>query len=233
MSDQLQRAVDRAGFAGKMMLDPIANQVTRLLKRWNGRVLLGVGPARHIRIALGADDPAAAHHNLITLSRDVIDNLQLARMFVGNIPNVSIKKTADGPDIWLVTASGIVNQLPAELRTLADDGRLRLAFSGSAHAGALMVVIGPSADVELRSWVVEANAAISGKEGMKDLLSASLAVDPGSLFPLLQRFSSREMTAALLNLTADRAATRVVLRQVDQRFEISVRGPEPRDQPGR
>jgi hypothetical protein len=233
VSDQLQRAVDRAGFAGKMMLDPIANQATRLLKRWNGRVLLGVGPAGHIRIALGADDPAAAHHNLITLSRDIIDNLQLARMFVGNIPNVSIKKTADGPDIWLVTASGIVNQLPAELRTLADDGRLRLAFSGSAHAGALMVVIGPRADTELRSWVVEANAAISGKEGMKDLLSASLAVDPKSLFPLLQRFSSREMTAALLALTADRAATRVVIRQVDQRFEISVRGPETGGKPGR
>ncbi len=227
LSHQLQAAVDRAGFAGKMMLDPIANQVTRLLKRWNGRVLLGVGPARHVRLALGADDPAAAHHNLITLLRDVIDNLQLARMFVGNIPNVSLKKTHDGPDVWLVSVGGIVNQLPAELRTLADDGRLRIAFSGSAHAGALMVVVGPQADAELKTWVVEANAGTPGKESMKDLVSATLAINPTSLLSVIQTGDRRDWAAALLGLTADRSPTRVVLRQVEQRFEISVRGPEP------
>ncbi|MBA3545051.1 MAG: hypothetical protein H0T76_01065 [Nannocystis sp.] len=227
LSHQLQAAVDRAGFAGKMMLDPIANQVTRLLKRWNGRVLIGVGPARHVRFALGADDPAAAHHNLVTLSRDVIDNLQLARMFVGNIPNVSIKKTNDGPDVWLLNVGGIVNQLPAEVRTLAEDGRLRIAFSGSAHAGALLVVIGPQADAELKTWVVEANAATSGKEAMKDLVSATLAINPASLLPVLQTGGRREWAAALLGLTAERSPTRVVLRQVEQRFEISVRGPQP------
>ena len=225
---ELQTAVDRAGFAGKMMLDPLANQVTRLLKRWNGRVLFGVGPAHHVRIALGADDPSATHHNLITLSRDVIDNLQLARMFVGNIPNVSLKKTADDPDIWLLSVSGIVNQLPAEVRTLADDGRLHLAFSGSAHAGALLVAIGPHADAELKTWIAEANAGTSGKESMKDLVSGTLAINLASLFPVIQSGGRREWAAALLGLAADRSPIRFVLRQVDQRFEISVRGTEPR-----
>ncbi len=229
----LQAAVDRAGFAGKMMLDPLANQVTRLLKMWNGRVLLGVGPARHVRIALGADDPHAAHRTLLTLSRDVIDNLQLARMFVGNIPNVSLKKTADDPDIWLLNIGGVANQLPADLRTLTEDGRLRLAFSSSAHAGAVLFVIGPRADAELKTWVAEANAGTSGKEGMKDLVSATIAISPASLVPLLQSGDRGDWTAALLGLTADRSPTRVVLRQVEQRFEISVRGPESNGKPGR
>lgn len=223
----LQVAVDRAGFAGKMMLDPLANQVTRLLKTWNGRVLFGIGPARHVRIGLGAEDPNAAHRALLTLSRDVIDNLQLARMFVGNIPNVSIKKTADDPDIWLLTIGGVANQLPAELRTLAEDGRLRLAFSSSAHAGALLAVVGPRADAELKTWVAEANAGASGKEGMKDLASGTIAISPASLVPLIQSGDRDDWIAALLALTADRSPTRVVLRQVEQRFEISVRGPEP------
>jgi hypothetical protein len=97
VSSDLQREVDRAGFAGKMMLDPLANQVTRLLKMWNGRVLAGVGPARHVRLALGAEDPHGAHRALLTLSRDVIDNLQLARMFIGNIPTYRSRRPPTTP----------------------------------------------------------------------------------------------------------------------------------------
>ncbi len=230
---ELQAQVDRAGFAGKMMLDPLANQATRLLKMWNGRVLLGIGPARHVRIGLGAEDPHGAHRTLLTLSRDVIDNLQLARMFVGNIPNVSLKRTAEDPDIWLLTIGGVANQLPADLRTLTEDGRLRLAFSSSAHAGAVLVVVGPRADAELKTWVAEANAGVSGKEGMKELASATIAISPGSLIPLLQSGDRRDWTKTLLGLTADRSPTRVMLRQVEQRFEISIRGPESQDPPGR
>jgi hypothetical protein len=60
ITHQLQVAVNRAGFAGKMMLDPIADQATRVLKAWNGRVFIGIGPARHVRVGFGADDPNAA-----------------------------------------------------------------------------------------------------------------------------------------------------------------------------
>jgi hypothetical protein len=225
-TSQLQSAVDRAGFAGKMMLDPIANQATRLMKMWNGRVLVGIGPARHIRVALGADDPHAAHRGLVTVLKDVIDNLQLARMFVSNIPNATLKKFADEPDMWLLTVSGIVNNLPPDLRTLADDGRLRIAFNGHAHAGAVLVVLGPKADAELKAWVAEASAAPSGKEGMKDIGSATLAAGPEALAPLLQIGPSEKLLPALLNLSADRAPTRFSFRQDGQRYEISVRGPE-------
>jgi len=211
-----------------MMLDPIANQATRLMKMWNGRVLVGIGPARHVRIALGADDPHAAHRGLVTVLKDVIDNLQLARMFVSNIPNATLKKFADEPDLWLLTVSGIVNNLPPDLRTLADDGRLRIAFNGHAHAGAVLVVVGPKADAELKAWVTESSAAPSGKEGMKDIASATLAAGPEAIAPLLQIGPSDKLVPALLGLSADRAPTRFSFRQDGQRYEISVRGPEPK-----
>ena len=123
--------------------------------------------------------------------------------------------------------------MPADLRTLTEDGRLRLAFSSSAHAGAVLVVVGPRADAELKTWVAEANAGVSGKEGMKELASATIAISPGSLIPLLQSGDRRDWTKTLLGLTADRSPTRVMLRQVEQRFEISIRGPESQDPPGR
>lgn len=227
-TSQLQAAVDRAGFAGKMMLDPIADQATRLMKMWNGRVLVGVGPARHVRIGLGAEDPSAAHRGLVTVLKDVIDNLQLARMFVSNIPNASLKKVGDDPDLWLLTVSGITNNLPPDLRTLADDGRLRIAFHGHNHAGALLVVVGPRADAELKAWVSEATAAPAGKDGMKDIASATLAAGPEALAPLLKLGPSDKLLPAVLGLSPDRAPTRFLLRQDGQRYEVSVRGPEPK-----
>ena len=221
---QMQVQVDRAGFAGRMMLDPIADQATRVLKMWNGRVLVGVGPARHVRLGLGADDPHAAHKALLTLLRDITENLQLARMFVSNVPNASLKRYHENPDMWLLTVSGVANQVPAEYRTLLDDGRLRVAFNGHAHAGALLAVIGPKAEAELKQWVTESSAAPAGKDG-KDLAGATLAVSPEALAPLLKIGPSEKLLPALLTLTADREPTRVVMRQVDERYEISVRGP--------
>lgn len=224
-ASQMQTAVDRAGFAGKMMLDPIANQATRLMKMWNGRVLIGVGPARHVRIGLGADDPHAAHRLLLTVLKDIIDNLQLARMFVSNIPNATLKKFGDDPDLYLLTVSGISNSLPADLRTLADDGRLRIGFYGHAHAGALLFVIGPRADAEIKAWVAEASDGVSGTDGMKDIASASLAAGPEALAPLMQVGPSQKLLPAVLGLSADRAPTHFVLRQEGQSYTITVRGP--------
>ena len=229
VTHQLQVMVDRAGFAGRMMLDPIADQATRVLKTWNGRVLLAVGPAKHLRLGLGADDPFAAHRGLLTLLRDVTENLQLARMFVSNIPNASLKKVGDNPDIWMLTATGLGNQLPPALRTLLDDGRLRVAFNGSAHAGGVLVVIGPRADSELKAWLGEAANAASGKDGMKDLLHATTAASPEAVAAVLQALEQNatdKLLTAVLALTADRAPTQLVMRKVGERYEITVRGPE-------
>lgn len=228
ITHQLQTAVNNAGFAGKMMLDPIADQATRVLKTWNGRVFIGVGPARHVRLGLGADDPNAAGRSLLTLLRDIIDNLQLARMFVSNVPNAGLKKVADDPDVWLMTVSGIAGQIPAAYRTLLDDGRLRIAFANSAHCGGLLVVVGPRADAELKTWLAAAIAAPSGKDGLKDLLEVTLAVGAKSLDPLLAKAARpEELLAAVLALTADQPPLQVVVRQHPTRYDITVRGAKP------
>lgn len=234
-TSRLQREVNNAGFAGKMMLDPIADQATRVLKTWNGRVFVGIGPARHVRIALGADDPNAAGRGLLTLLRDIIDNLQLARMFVSNVPNAGLKKVADDPDIWLLTVTGLANQIPADYRTLLDDGRLRVAFANSAHCGGLLVVVGPRADAELKTWLASAIAAAPGKDGMKDLVDLTFAVGARSLDPLLhQAERPGDLVRAALAMSADQPAAQVVVRQSPQRYDITIRkaprpsGPEAR-----
>jgi len=229
ITHQLQTAVNNAGFAGKMMLDPIADQATRVLKTWNGRVFIGIGPARHVRIGLGADDPNAAGRSLLTLLRDIIDNLQLARMFVSNVPNAGLKKVADDPDVWVLTVSGIAGQVPAAYRTLLDDGRLRVAFANSAHCGGLLIVIGPKADSELKTWISAAIAAPSGKDGNDDLAAVTFAVGAKTLDPLIARAGRVEdLLAAALALSADQPPTQVVVTRNDkaQRYDIKVRGPK-------
>jgi len=227
LTHQLQVAVDRAGFAGKMMLDPIADQATRVLKAWNGRAFIAVGPARHVRIGLGADDPSAAGKLLLTLLRDIIDNLQLARMFVSNVPNAGLKKFSENPDMWMLTVTGIAGQVPAAYKTLLDDGRLRIAVAYSGHCGGVMAVIGPKADSELKAWHAAAVAGPNAKEGTKDLAAFTFAVGAKSLDPLLAKAGRVEdLLAAALALSADQPPTQVVVRQSPQRYDISVRGPK-------
>jgi hypothetical protein len=226
LTHQLQTIVNNAGFAGKMMLDPIADQATRVLKSWNGRVFAGVGPARHVRVGLGADDPAAAGKGLLTLLRDITENLQLARMFVSNVPNAGLKKASD--DIWLLTVSGIANQIPAAYRTILDDGRLRIAFASSPHAGGVLVVIGPRADAELKTWLAAAATGASGKDGTRDLAAFTLAAGAKSLDPLLGKSRLEDVLKEVLALSADQPPTQVVVRQSPTRYDISVRGGAPR-----
>lgn len=226
LTHQLQVQVDRAGFAGKMMLDPIADQATRVLKAWNGRVFIGVGPARHVRVGLGADDPSAAGKLLLTLLRDIIDNLQLARMFVSNVPNAGLKKFSENPDMWMLTVSGIAGQVPAAYKPLLDDGRLRIAVAYSGHCGGVMAVIGPKADQELKAWHTAAVAGPNAKEGTKDLAAFTFALGAKSLDPLLGKADHRleDLLSAVLALSADQPPTQVVVRQSPQRYDISVRG---------
>ncbi len=223
----MQAGVNRAGFAAKMMLDPIVNQATRTLKHWNGRVLVGVGPARHIRLGFGADDPHAAHRTLLTLLRDIIDNLQLARMFVANIPNASLKKTASSPDIWLLTVNGISQNLPPDLRTITENGRLSVAFNGNAHGGGVFFVAGPKADSELKTWLDVIAKATPGRSSNDDLVAATLAVSPKALGPLLSAGPSEKLLPLVLGLSADREPTQVVvkLQSNGNRIEAELSGP--------
>lgn len=224
---ELNNNVDRAGFAAKLMLDPLVDQAARTLRRWNGRVLLAVGPARHVRLAFGADDPTAAFKDAAALLRSVIDNLSLARMFA-NVPGASLKQVSDKPaQVYLLTVDGLSRNLPAAARPLLDDkGRLRVAFAASA-AGGVQVVIGPDPAPVVTAWVGHTSASASD-----DLLAGVLAVSPEHLQPLMQAAPQQAaLLEQVLQLAADRQPTLLRVEQKPDRYHATVRGPELKGSP--
>lgn len=225
---EMNANVDRAGFAAKLMLDPLVDQAARALRRWNGRVLLAVGPARHVRLAFGADEPAGAFKDLAALLRSVIDNLSLARMFA-NVPGASLRQVADKPtQIYVLTVDGLARNLPAAAKPLLDDkGRLRVAFAASERAGGVQIVIGPDPAPVVEAWVGHA-----GESSPDDLIAGVLAVSPEHLQPLMQ--TSPQQSALLdqvLQLAADRPPTLLRVEQKPDRYHATVRGPDLKGRP--
>jgi hypothetical protein len=222
---QMNSAVDRAGFAAKLMLDPLVAQASRALRRWNGRVLLGVGPARHVRLGLGADDPAAAYRDLTGFLRALIDNLQLARMFA-DVPGASFKKAAGEPAVYLLTVEGLSRHVPAAAKPVLDDkGRLRVALGVSERGGGVLLVAGPDPVPVAQQW---AKAVADGQPGDgDDLLAGVLAVSPERLGPLFDAPPNQSaLLTSALQLAADRAPTLFVVQRKPDRYFATVRGPE-------
>ncbi|HEY8375084.1 MAG TPA: hypothetical protein VIK91_01290, partial [Nannocystis sp.] len=225
---QMNAGVDRAGFAAKLMLDPLVDQASRTLRRWNGRVLVGAGPARHVRIGLGADEPAAAYRDLVNLLRALIDNLSLARMFA-DVPGASLKKVADSPQVQLLTVDGVARHVPAAAKPLLDDkNRLRVALAHDDRAGGLFVVIGPDPAPIAQAWARAAADGQPGKQSTDDLLAGALAVSPERLKPLITAIppSQAALVDAALKLDSDRAPTLLVVQKKPDRYHATVRGPD-------
>ncbi|MCY1010559.1 hypothetical protein OV079_34345 [Nannocystis pusilla] len=222
---QMNAGVDRAGFAAKLMLDPLVDQAAKALRRWNGRVLLGAGPARHLRLGLGADDPAAGYRDLVGCLRTLVDNLSLARMFA-DVPGASFK-VGDNPTVYLLSVDGVSRHVPAVGKPLLDDrGRLRVALAADERAGGLLVVIGPEPLPVIQRWAKAAGEGEPAKNSADDLLSAVLAVSPERLKPLLQTTSQSLLVTGALGLDADRDPTLMVLQRKPDRYFATVRGPE-------
>lgn len=222
---EINASVDRAGFAAKMMLDPLADQAARVLRRWNGRVLLAVGPARHLRAGVGADDPAAAHRELLGFLRTLLDNLEMARMFV-DVPGASLKKLADSPQVHVFTIEGLSRNVPAAARPVLDDkGRLRVAFGASERAGGLLVVVGPDPGPVAQKWIAAVDQG-EDKAATDDLVAGVFALGPERLRALLQANSQAALLGAVLGLDADREPTVLVVEQKPDRYNATIRGPK-------
>ncbi|MDC0669857.1 hypothetical protein [Nannocystis radixulma] len=225
---QMNAGVDRAGFAAKLMLDPLVDQAARALRRWNGRVLLGSGPAQHLRIGLGADDPAAGFRDLVGCLRTLVDNLSLARMFA-DVPGASFKKAGDNPTVYLLTVDGVARHVPSVGKSLLDDkGRLRVALAANERAGGLLVVIGPEPIPVVQRWAKAAAEGEPAKESTGDILAAVLGAGPEQLRTLLANPTSQSaLVTSALKLEADRPPTLMVLQRKPDRYFAAVRGPEP------
>ncbi len=222
------RAVDGQNFLIRGVLDDMLKRYNATLRSWNGRVLLGLGPKRHVAVALGADDPKRATGAFAGLLDAAIDNISLARNFGVNAPRIRFKRnkaTSAGVSIHVLALEGARKQVPADFAALVDDkGDLRIAFGASDRAGAVMFMIGPECDSALARWIEQTTGSERGDETARDLVAASFSGDAESLASLAQT----ESIGALLGLVSTRAPTVAVVSRAGAGFDAHVRGPMPK-----
>lgn len=222
------REVNKQNFLVKGVLEDMLKRYNTVLRSWNGRVLVGLGPRNHIVLALGADDPARASNSVIGLIDAVLGNLDLARTFGVSVPKLRFKRnrsTAAGVNVHVLAVDNARKLLPPEFASLVDEqGALRIAFAGSPHAGAVAVAIGPTAAESLADWLEQTKGATPGNKSTDHLLAATVAVDGESLAQL-DRVQS---LAPLLGLQAERAPTQAVVTRKGEAFDVHVTGPVPK-----
>ncbi len=226
---EIRRQVDSSGFAAKIMLDPLAAQAITVLRAWNGRVFAGIGPSSHLAFAFGADNPRQAGAALNRFLRSAVDNLELARMFVSNVPRLSLRRHSKSPDIRVLTVQGIKNQLPPGFAGLTDDrGAIKIAYSYSAKSGSIFAVLGAQPETALAVWASAIDKAPPASESTGDLIAATVALSPGQLQDLLGRADPNDFNALLaagIDLGVGRAPTQLIVRQEPTRYVITSQGP--------
>ncbi len=234
---QIKKQVDSAGFAAKMMLEPLAQQAIAVLRTWNGRVFVGIGPSHHLAVGLGADDPRKAGATLNRFLRSAIDNLELARMFVSDVPKIGLRRHSKDPEVQILTLKGIKKSVPAAMAPLFDDrGTLSIAYSYSIKSGALFAMIGPEPETAIAVWAEAIEGAPPASEAEGDLIAATVALSPAQLQELLSSANPEDPTALIaagVDLEAGRAPTQLVVRQEAARYVVTSKGPKIHVRQGR
>lgn len=190
-------------FLVKGIGEDLAAKLNTTLRTWDGRVLVAIGPANHVRFAYGANDIKKSGIATLRLLQTVVDNVSLARNFVGQLPKLSLRRrvaSADGVDIELFVLHDAA-KLASELRPLADqEGRLNLAMAWSERAGGGVVVVGPDAVAQLSAWLEATAKSPSHERTTEQLAAGSFALAPEQLLPLLA--GAQPDLAAVLGLSA-------------------------------
>lgn len=219
-----KRTVDAQNFLVRGVLEDMLRRFGSVARSWNGRVMLGLGPARHVLVGLGSEDPTKAGGATLHFITGLLDNLKLARTLgLGDVPNVRLARnwgTAAGTPIHALALPGARQYLTPDLQVLVDDrGELKLAFAFPERAGSATVVIGPDSPRVLTRWLEETAGTTSGTESRTHTVAATLAVQPGDLARVL----GEEIHA--LELSATRTPTRVVVERQGERIHVAVRTP--------
>ena len=226
---QASRQVSRQNFLVRGTLEDMLRRASSVLRSWNGRVLAGVGPSRHLLLAFGTDDSARAETATLHLVRGVVDNLSMAKTFGLSVPTVRFarnKTEAAGSSVHVVALTKARSFLPPEAAPLIDErGDLRVALAFPSRAGGAMMVAGPDAPEVLADWMGEISSATPASDSVADLVAATVAVGPRALAPVFEDQSGR----AVLQLSAETDPTRVVVRRDGERWTMSVKGAPPRE----
>ncbi len=218
---ELTARVRDQNFLIRGVLEDLLRQLNAVLRAWNGKVMVGGGPANHMLAALGTEDTARAERAVLHLARGILDNLKLADTFGFRVPSLSLKKNArkvGDIGVHQITLGRANELVPSDVAPLLDGHRLRVAMAFPAHAGAALVVAGPQAAEAAARWVRESKASRAKYDGTRDLASASFAVSPQSLRPVIETQSPM----AGLAVEADRPATLGTLREEGNELVVRV-----------
>jgi|GEM_PF-2328230 len=207
----------------------LMKRASGMLRTWNGRSMVGVGPANHVLLGFGADDPAKMGNSTLFFIRGVLSNIKTIKSLRSfgvkiNVPSLRFtanKLEAAGHPIHTMTLDGASKYVPAEFRGLInEENRLRFAMAFPKRAGAGMVVIGPNAKTVLARWLEENKKATPGGKSLGHLASGTVAVGPKAL----QRLAQPEFNpASLLGLSANRKPTKIVLKRQGEDYVIRLK----------
>lgn len=230
----MKRTVDRQNFLVKGTLEDLLRRFGSVARSWNGRTMVGVGPKNHVLLGMGAPSPQKMGGALFHLLNGIIDNLELARSIGIEVPKIRFqrnKASAAGHNISVLALEDARAQLPAEARSLVDGrGDLRIAVAFPERSGAGLAVIGPECSTVLAQWLEDIAEATPAGDSEGHWLSATVAVDPAAVEPLLAGGSD---LSALLGLAAAREPTRVTVARNDDVVKVRVQGPAVEVRPRR
>jgi hypothetical protein len=188
ITSEVNANVRELPFLVKGVGEDLAAKLNTTLRTWDGRLLVALGPANHVRLAYGANDVKKSGIASLRLLQSVVDNVSLARNFVSQLPKLTLRRkvaSADGVDIELFVVHDAAS-LASELRPLVDrEGRLNLAMAWSERAGGGVMVVGPDAVTQLKSWLDATAKSPGHKLTSEQLIAGSVAIMPEQLVPLL------------------------------------------------
>jgi hypothetical protein len=222
--------VDQQPFLLQGILKDMQRRLNAVLRSWDGRVMVGLGPPGHVRLAYGSEDPKRSGVAVLRLLQAVVDNVKLLRNFTSQLPSIRIKKSAGeaaGEPIHLLSVGNAKGLMEPSLHALVDDhNRLRIAMAWSRHAGAGMVVVGPQAVTQLEHWLDASAKGPAGEQTLEDFGAAVVALDPSQAPTLRNEQLSPDV---LLGLDATGPRRTLVGRWLDATtFQVELSAPPAR-----
>ncbi len=221
---QANRQVSKQNFLVRGTLEELLKRAKSMLRHWNGRVMVGVGPARHVKIGLGADNPEKAGQSTLFFLRGILDTTKTARSFgVGGIPRIRLATNKDkgaGSSIHVVALENATRYIkdPRVHPLLNERGDLRVAFSFVPRQGGAMLAAGPDAQGVLKTWLEDTAKATGGNASKNDFVAATFAVDANTIETLM-----RDQSQAL-NLNAAGKPLKAVLSRNGNDYTVRVGG---------
>lgn len=207
----------------------LLNRAAGMLRTWNGRTMVGVGPANHVLLGFGSNDTSKMSNSTLYFIRGVQSNIKTVKSLKSfgvkiDVPSVSFaanKMKVGNEAIHVVALEGASKYVPAEMRPLlTENNRLRIAMAFPSRAGAGMVVVGRNADTVLAKWLEDTKGGTAGGKSQGHLAAGTIAVGP----KVLQRLGQSEFNPqSLLGLNANRPPTKIVVKRQDQNYVIKLK----------